>query len=335
MRSAVLLAAATVALVTAPAAPAEVRSGVSDGSGAVSLLYNGDGGALTITVAGAAPLLDARLATYCSAYPAPSTSAGAEQVVLLSVGPGGATATGGEGVSASATPAADGTALRVTLSDPALAGRDFRCLEGTVDGVPVLLYFNGQRFVKMTAASAEEALAAELTSVYGPPAELQTVYRRCPAARLAETALCRYQMGRGGQVRVGTAVVDETEAGLSVTLVRTLEYSQVAVRCKSRQFSGDRQFGSVVLRGMRLVAPKPLCDAALPATLRRRSIDAVPGRAGTVVLNQTPAKGFEPLSRYRCVPRAVVRDSSVQYRWRCANSLSDVVTFAFTAERAS
>jgi hypothetical protein len=277
--------------------------------------------------------LSARLATYCSEYQAPASSAGAEQPVTLAVSPQAATAGGGEGVAASAVPSGDGRALRVTLTHPALAGKDFRCREGEVSGTPVLLYFKDQRHVALTVANAEEAVAAELTSIYGPPAEGQTVFRRCPPFRISETALCRYQMGRGGQVRVGTAVVDETETGLGVTLVRTLEYSQRPVRCRGADLAGDRRFGRVVLRGMRLAGPKPLCGSSLPATLRRRSIDAFPGRAGAVTLNQTPAKGFEPLSRYRCAPHSRRSEDRVRYRWRCANRLGDVLTFAFTAER--
>ena len=309
---------------------AEVRSGTSDGGGLLTASFDDVAASVTLRVAAGAGEFRGQMKTYCSEYPKPADSSGDEIPVDLVVTETEATSSGGElGLAVAASPVTDGQA---TLASGTFKDREYRCLEGALGGAPVLLYFTGYRHEPLTALGAEAAVRADLIAKYGAAVAGTPAYLKCPAKRVAETALCRYQLGRGGLVRTGTYVVDESETGLGATRVRSLAYSQRPVRCGAR-YQRAEQSGTRVVTDKQLVAPRVLCGSDLVRFLVRRSIDRFPRPMSRVEFKQTPAAGFEPLSRYVCVPNASANRKRVTYRWRCVNSLGDRITFRFAVAR--
>lgn len=323
----VLLAGA--AMMAAPV-QAEVRSGTSDGAGVLAASFDDAAASLTLTVAAGAGEFRGQMKTYCSEYPKPVDSPGEEIPVDLVLTASEATSSGGELGQAIASSAVIGG--QATLVAGVFKDREYRCLEGTVGGTAMLLYFAGYRHETLTAAGAASAVRADLVAKYGTATAGKPTYLACPAKRVSETALCRYQLGRGGLVRVGTYTVDEGETALGATRVRALTYNQRPVRCASK-YQRDEQLDTRVVTGKKLVAPRVLCGSDLVRFLVSRSLARFPRPLSTVVFKQTPAAGFEPLSRYVCAPRATANRSRVTYRWRCANSLGDRVTFRFAVRR--
>jgi hypothetical protein len=324
-------------MATAASAHAEVRSGTSEGGALLRASYDDVAGTLFLTVTappGSAPEFSGRLDKYCSGFAPPADAPPPLPAVNVTASAGGAAAQGGDGVStgAPAFVSDGGAVVQTTLASQALAGDDFRCLEGTVGGVPVLLYFDGFRHESLTASGAEAAVKRHLIETYGDSLAGRPTYLACPQKRLGETALCRFQLGRGDKVRVGTYIVAETEIALNATRVRSLTYSQKARRCAAT-YQRDEMRGSRVVLDKKLVAPRVLCGSKLVRYLVARSVSSYPARRSTMSLNQTPAAGFEPLSRYKCTPGARRTGGSIKYRWRCKNRLGDKVAFNFLVSR--
>lgn len=318
------------AAVMAAPAHAEVRSGTSDGGGALAASYDDVAASLTLTIAPGAGEFRGQMKTYCSEYPKPADSPGEEIPVDLVVTATEASSSGGElGQAIASSAVSDGRAM---LAAAVFKDREYRCLEGTLGGAPVLLYFTGYRHESLSAAGAVAAVRADLIAKYGVALAGTPTYLACPAKRVGETALCRYQLGRGGLVRVGTYIVDEGETALGATRVRNLTYTQKPIRCAAK-YQRDEQLNTRVVTDKRLVAPRVLCDSALVRFLVSRSLARFPRPLPATVFKQTPAAGFEPLSRYVCRPGATADRRRVAYRWRCANSLGDRVTFRFTVSR--
>jgi len=318
--------------VAATPVQAEVRSGSSDAGGLLTASFDDAAGSVTLIVAAGAGEFRGQMKTYCSEYPKPVDSSGEEIPVDLVVADSEATSSGGElGLAVAAAPVAGGQA---TLVSSSFKDREYRCLEGTVGGAPVLLYFTGYRHETLTAVGAEAAVRANLIAKYGAALARTQTYLACPARRLTKTAaLCRYQLGRGGTVRTGTYLVDEGETTLEATRVRALTYVQHPIRCAARYQSAERR-GTRVVTGKQLVAPRVLCGSSLVRLLVSKSIARFPRPMSRIEFKQTPAAGFEPLSRYVCVPNASVNRKRVSYRWRCVNSLGDRVTFRFAVARS-
>ncbi len=321
---------AGVAAVAATPVQAEVRSGTSDGGGVLSASFDDTAASVTLTMAAGSGEFRGQMKTYCSEYAKPADSSGEEIPVDLVMTDVEASSSGGELALAVATAPVSGG--QATLTVGVFKDREYRCLEGTLGGAPVLLYFNGYRHEPLTALGAEAAVRADLIAKYGVALAGTPTYLACPTKRVTATALCRYQLGRGGLVRVGTYVVDESETGLAATRVRALAYAQRPVRCAAKYQSAE-QSGTRVVTDKQLVAPRVLCGSDLVRFLVRKSIARFPRPMSRVEFKQTPAAGFEPLSRYVCVPNASANRKRVTYRWRCVNSLGDRITFRFAVAR--
>jgi hypothetical protein len=136
-----------------------------------------------------------------------------------------ATLTGFDGtVTAPATVSPDGATITVTLSHPAFAHGDYRCVRGTGSDDGFDFYFAGFAPIKLTAANSTTAFVDHLTRRYGAAyTNAGRTYTKCAgvftdADTGSQSAGCWAEFGTGRAWRIELVAARVEPEGFAVTM---------------------------------------------------------------------------------------------------------------------
>ena len=237
------------------------------------------------------------------------------------------------------TPQKEPTELFATfLDENELQYKDWRCLTGTVDGVPFTFYFDG--YGAFTTAIATAAVRDDLDQLYSAAVMKRLEYLKCPQAEFGieidnePSSLCEYQIGRGSNTRAGAYIVTVPKDSVVVaSRVSSNKYSQRVVGCPSKYERSEAFRGHSRIINKRLRTPKILrgslfikLDIADDAH-RARSMGK---RKFIVGEHGTNRAGFEESVTYPCRFTARKTGSNVRYKVKCANKLGNRIYYDFT-----